>query len=99
MPSHCIKCGSAFAADVDFCRKCGTTKKGTKLQMLVPKRAVRAAQEHNFTLLKVTFDLWARGGNAECLRMLAESVLTDRSIEGSIPEATEMPSLSPRSSL
>jgi len=71
MPSHCIKCGSTFAADVDFCRKCGTTKKGTKLQMLVPKRAVRAAQEHNFTLLKVTFDVWARRDNADCFRDLA----------------------------
>jgi hypothetical protein len=72
VPAHCHKCGFPMLADAEFCRKCGAPKKARLVR--VPKRALRAAQEHNFTVMKVAFDLWARGPNAECLKAFAREL-------------------------
>jgi len=90
--NHCHKCGMPLDGD-DFCQKCGTEKKRKSLQ--VPKKALRQALDHNFTLLKVTFDLWARGGNAECLRSMAIQIKEGSAQDLEVPAAA--PSPAPRS--
>jgi chromosome segregation ATPase len=84
--AHCLNCGQPFGPDADHCSKCGA-KKHMK-QILVPKRAVRAAQEHNFTLVKIAFDLWARGKNANCLKSLAKQLTEEARLGDSVSVAS-----------
>lgn len=75
--AHCLKCGNPMDSNARTCERCGAEKK-VKKQITVPKKAIRAAQEHNFHMMKVTFDLWARGLEAECLTEVASRVSEQR---------------------
>lgn len=77
--AHCFKCGRSMPADADTCQYCGASK--PVRQRLVPKRAVRAAQEHNYHLVKITFDIWARGLNAKCLTDLATTITEETGVD------------------